>query len=512
MGFTKRGWENMNAPARKSGSLWLVTIVVAALIAGGLWRAGVFGPPKRVFGQQKVLLNVASNFTPVTLGNFKNGFSSVIDPALNSVVNISSSKVVNQQGNAPNFFSDPFFRQFFGDQLGPQSQGPQKEREFSLGSGVIVNSDGYILTNNHVVSGASDVEVFTRDQKKYKAKVIGTDPRTDVAVLKVDAIGLPAMAVGDSSRLKVGDLVFAIGDPFGVGETATTGIVSATGRALGGAIEHYEDFIQTDAAINPGNSGGALIDLHGDLIGINTAIISGGGGNQGVGFAIPINLARNVMTQIVDHGKVIRGYLGVSIQGVNPDIAKAFGLSHGGGALIGDVRPGSPAAKAGIERGDIILQLNGQAVTGPDDLSVRISEMAPNTVAHLQVFRNGVTKETDVTLGDYPPGSQTGQAMNGGGQGATSLKGLQVQNLTPDIAQQLGIASGVTGVVVSSVDPMSAAAEAGIQRGDVIEEVDRKPVHNVEQYRQAISGVGSQPILLLVSRNGGTLYVVLEPQ
>jgi len=366
--------------------------------------------------------------------------------------------------------------------------------------------------NNHVVSGASDVEVFTRDQKKYKAKVIGTDPGTDVAVLKVDATGLPAMTVGDSSRLKVGDLVFAIGDPFGVGETATTGIVSATGRALGGTIEHYEDFIQTDAAINPGNSGGALIDLRGDLIGINTAIISGGGGNQGVGFAIPINLARNIMTQIVDHGKVIRGYLGVSIQGVDPDIAKAFGLSHGGGALIGDVRPGSPAAKGGIERGDIIQQLNGQAVTGPDDLSVRISEMAPGTVAHLQVFRNGAPRETDITLGDYPPGSQAGQTVNGGGQTPTALKGLQVQNLTPDIAQQLGIQAGVTGVVVSNIDPVSAAAQAGIQRGDVIEEVNRKPVHNVQQYQQAVSGIGNHPVLLLINRNGGTLYVALEPQ
>jgi serine protease Do len=238
--------------------------------------------------------------------------------------------------------------------------------------------------------------------------------------------------------LKVGDVVFAIGDPFGIGETATTGIVSATGRGLGGAIEHYEDFIQTDAAINPGNSGGALIDLHGNVIGINTAIISGGGGNQGIGFAIPINMARRVMEQILDHGKVIRGYLGITIQGVDPDMAKAFGLTHGGGALVGDVSPGGPAAKAGVERGDIVLEMDGQTVNGPDDLSVRASALPPGTVVHLKVFRKGATQDVSVTLGQYP---EKGQIAQGGGEGAAeALKGVQVQNLTPDLAPPIGCA------------------------------------------------------------------------
>src|SRR6202008_1889659 len=246
---------------------------------------------------------------------------------------------------------------------------------------------------------ASDIEVFTQDKKKFRAKLIGADPRTDVAVLKIDATRLPSLTLGDSSSLKVGDVVFAIGDPFGVGETATMGIVSATGRGLGGAIEHYEDFIQTDAAINPGNSGGALLDLHGDLIGINTAILTGGsGGNQGVGFAIPIDMARNVMQQIVDHGKVTRGHLGVAIQSVDADIAKAFGLNQGGGALVSEVTPGSPAAKAGIERGDIILELNGQQVSAPDNLSVHISQLAPGTTVHLKVARNGQMRDLDVKL------------------------------------------------------------------------------------------------------------------
>jgi serine protease Do len=488
----------------------IISFVVVLLLLGGLIRARIVRlPGSNVLGAEKVSLKIAREAPPVSLADFKNGFSSVIDPDLPLVVNISSTKVVKHQNNMPGFFNNPFFRQFFGDQAPPQA-GPQTEREYSLGSGVVVNPDGYILTNNHVVSGASDIQVVTQDKKKFKAKVIGTDSRTDIAVLKIDASGLPAFTLGDSSRLKVGDVVFAIGDPFGIGETATTGIVSATGRALGGAIEHYEDFIQTDAAINPGNSGGALIDLRGNLIGINTAIISGGGGNQGIGFAIPINMARNVMQQILDHGKVIRGYLGVTIQGVDPDMAKAFGLPHGGGALVGDVNSDGPAAKAGIERGDVILELNGQAVNNQDDLSVRISEMAPGTVAHLKIFRKGATLEKDVTLAAYPEKGEVAQA--GGGGTAEALKGLQVQNLTPDLANQLGLAASVTGVVVSQIDPSSAAAEAGIEQGDVIQEVNHKLVHNVEQYQQALSGIGNQPVLVLVNRGGVTHYVVVEPQ
>jgi serine protease Do len=501
----------MNGQFGKARWGLIVLLAVALLVVGGFLRAGVVRlPGEHVFGMPKVTLNLATNFTPLSLGEFKNGYSTVIDPALPAVVNISSTKVVKQQLNMPDFFNDPFFRQFFGNQVQPPANEPQTEREYSLGSGVIVNPDGYILTNNHVISGASDVEVFTQDRKKYKAKVIGADPRTDVAVLKIDASGLPVLTVGDSSRLKVGDLVFAIGDPFGVGETATAGIVSAKGRGFGGAIEHYEDFIQTDAPINPGNSGGALIDIHGDLIGINTAIISGGGGNQGIGFAIPIDMARNVMDQIVEHGKVIRGYLGVTIQGVDPEMAKQFGLSHGGGALIGDVTPNSPAAKAGLERGDVVLELNGQTVNGPDDLSVRISEMAPGTVAHLQVFRNNQTRNVDVTLGEFP---ETGQATaSGNGTAGAALKGVQVQNLTPDLAQQLGVPASTVGVVVTTVDPSSSAAAVGIKRGDVIEEVNRKPVRNVEQYEQALAGTGKQAVLLLIDRDGVTHFVLVEPQ
>ena len=459
---------------------------------------------------RKVPLKIDKDPAPVSLEALKNGYAPVIDPALPAVVNISSTKVVKQQNVPGFFFDDPWFRQFFGDQFGRAPAQPRTEREYSLGSGVIVNPDGYILTNNHVIAGASDIEVFTQDKKKFRAKVIGTDSRTDVAVLKIEATQLPSLTLGDSSNLKVGDIVFAIGDPFGVGETATMGIVSATGRGLGGAIERYEDFIQTDAAINPGNSGGALLDIHGDLVGINTAIVSGGGGgSQGIGFAIPISMARNVMEQIVDHGRVIRGHLGVAIQSVDAAMAKAFGLKQGGGALVADVTAGSPAAKAGIERGDIILEMNGQPVNGPDDLSVRIGESPLVSTVQLKIARSGQMHEVSVTLGEL---SEKAEAAAGGEAGGTALEGVQVQDLTPAVAQELRISRNARGVVITSVDPASAAAAADLERGDVIQEVNQKPVHNVKEYTQALAEAHGQSILLLVSRGGAAHFVVVQPQ
>ena len=499
----------------ETGSKKVRRWILASALVVGLGGAGVAGAwavrkaESESPAPAKVPLKIASDPAPVSLADFKNGYSSILDPALSAVVNISSSKVVKQQNNMPNFFADPFFRQFFGNQFGQQFSQPQSQREYSLGSGVIVNPDGYILTNNHVVAGATDISVFTRDKKKYTAKVIGTDSRTDVAVLKIDATNLPTFTLGDSSNLKVGDLVFAIGDPFGIGETATMGIVSATGRGLGGSIERYENFIQTDAAINPGNSGGALIDLHGNLIGVNTAIITGGGnGNAGVGFAIPVNMARNVMEQIVDHGKVVRGHLGVMIQEVTPDVAKAFGLSQGGGALVGDVTPGSPAAKAGIQRGDVILDLNGKPVSGPEDLSVRISETAPNTPVHLTIFRNGKSQDVTVTLNELNEKEEQASTEEGS---KSALSGVQVENLSPDDMQQLGLPAGTTGVVVTSVDPSSLAAAADLQRGDVIQEVNHRPVHNVQQYNEALQATSNQSgLLLLVNRGGTTHYIVVD--
>lgn len=486
--------------------------LLGMLVAGLLLIAFVPEAGSRSSAASRVPLKIDNDPAPVSLGELKNGYAPVIDPALPAVVNISSSKMVKQQNSFPGFiFSDPMFRQFFGgDQFDQAPNKPETQREYSLGSGVIVNPDGYILTNNHVVAGASDIEVFTQDKKKFRAKLIGTDPQTDVAVLKIDARQLPSLTLGDSSRLKVGDVVFAIGDPFGIGETATMGIVSATGRGLGGTVEHYENFIQTDASINPGNSGGALLDLHGDLIGINTAIVTGGsGGNQGVGFAIPVNMAREVLEQIVDHGKVIRGHLGVAIQSVDADMAKAFSLSQGGGALVAEVTPGSPAAKAGIERGDIILELNGKPVNAPDDLSVHISQIAPGTTVHLKISRNGQTRDVDVTLDEL---AEKTEPSTTGEAGSVALQGVQVQNLTPAIASEFGISTKVPGVVITAVDPSSAAAAADLESGDVIQEVNRKPVRNVTEYKQALLGAGNQAVLLLVNRAGATRYIVVSAQ
>lgn len=488
---------------------WVATLVViTAVIAGGILAIGLKNWTGRdVFGAPKLAVNVARDPAPVSLGNFTNGFASVLKPALPAVVNIHSSKVVkNRPQQMMPFFNDPMFRQFFGPQFSPEQ--PQAEREQSLGSGVIITSDGTIVTNNHVIDGATDIKVDLSDKREFKAKLIGTDANTDIAVLKIDATDLPTLTLGDSSKLKVGDVIFAIGDPFGVGETATMGIVGATGRNNLG-IENYEDFIQTDAAINPGNSGGAMIDLHGDLIGINTAILAGGGGgNQGIGFAIPINMARSVMDQIVSHGKVVRGYLGIQIQELTPDLAKQFGITQRGGALVGQVEQDTPAAKAGLKRGDVIVSLNGQPVASDRDLRLRISQTAPGTSVKLGVSRDGKVQDFNVTLGELP--EKVAQAGGGNESAPGGLQGLEVQNLTPDLAQQLQLPAGTKGVVVSEVDPSSPAA-GELNRGDVIQEVNHKPVSNVEEYRQAIAAAGNQPVLLLVNRGGGTQYVVIEP-
>jgi serine protease Do len=378
---------------------------------------------------------------------------------------------------------------------------------------VIVNPDGYILTNNHVVDGASDVQVTLSDKRQLKAKIVGTDPRTDIAVLKIPATSLATVTLGDSAKARVGDIVLAVGDPFGIGETVTMGIVSATGRRdlrLEGP-EGYEDFIQTDASINPGNSGGALVNTRGELIGINTAIISnGGGGNQGIGFAVPVNMARTVMEQILKTGKVTRGYLGVSIQEVTPDIAKAFNVPSAEGALVGDVSPDSPGAKVGLQKGDIITALNGQKIADYHDLRLRISQTPPGTSIKMEVYRNGQKQEMTATLSEFP---EKAQAAENSPQGESPvLDGVQVENLTPDIVQQLNLPSSTHGVVITRVDPDSTAAETGLERGDLIQEVNRKPINNVEQFRAAVRGASNQPLLLLINRSGSSSYVVISPK
>src|ERR1700678_2959164 len=488
---------------------WVATVVVFAAFAGGALLSQGFRDwaGHTVLGSPREPIAIAQNALPVSLGNFANGFSAVIKPALPAVVNIRTSKMVKAQANQSSpFFNDPMFRQFFGDQFGGGK--PHAEREQALGSGVIVTADGTILTNNHVIDGASDIKVYLSDKREFKAKLVGADPKTDIAVLKIDAGGLPTLPLGDSSQLNVGDLIFAIGDPFGIGETATMGIVSATGRGQLG-IEDYENFIQTDAAINPGNSGGAMIDIHGNLVGINTAILShGSGGNEGVGFAIPMSMAKPVMDQILSHGKVIRGYLGVHIQDFSPELAKSFNFNQSGGVLIGDVSANTPAANAGLKKGDVIVKLNGQAESDSNDLRNTISQMSPGTQVKLDIWRDGKVQPFTVTLGELPKDKETTESSDDSSSG--EIQGIDVQDLTPEISQQLNLPSGPHGVVVTSVDPASAAAAAGINRGDLIQEINHKPVTSASQYKQLMSGASGQPILLLINRGGITSFVVVE--
>jgi serine protease Do len=433
------------------------------------------------------------------------GFAPILKPALPAVVSITSSRLVKVP-QLP-FFNDPFFQQFFGGQL---PRGPQRQRERGLGSGVIISPDGFILTNNHVVDKATEIKVILADKRQFPGKIVGTDPKTDVAVVKIAATGLPTLTLGDSSKLQVGDYAFAIGNPFGVGETATMGIISATGRN-GLDIEDYEDFIQTDAAINPGNSGGALLNARGEVIGINTAILAGqSGGNQGIGFAIPINMAKYVMDEILKHGKVVRGYIGVGIQEVTPDLAKAFNVPAEKGALVGNVEPNSPGAKAGLQRGDVIEELNGQPVNGPNDLRLKVGTLAPGTTVHLKVSRNGETRDVSLTLGESPSGKNAGNAPEAAQ--ASPMRGVQVDELTDDIRQQLGLRPDVKGVVVTEVPDGSPASDAGLQRGDVIQQINRAPVDSVSEYRRLIARAGKQTLVLLVNRGGNTTFMVVQPE
>jgi serine protease Do len=398
---------------------------------------------------------------------------------------------------------DPFFRQFFGEEFGGRGQGrgsmaPRKQYEHSLGSGVVVRSDGYILTNNHVIDGANEITVTFDNKREMKAKLVGTDAKTDIAVLKVDATNLPTIAMADSSQARVGDLVLAMGSPFGLKQTVTMGIVSARGRT-GLGIEDYEDFIQTDASINPGNSGGALLNTRGELIGINTAILANNGGNQGVGFAIPANLARSVMTQVMEHGKVVRGYLGLLPQDITPAMAQALHFKQNDGVLIGDVTAGAPAAAAGLQRGDVILDLNGQKLEDSNQLRMRVSMTPPGTTVQLRVLHDGSERTVAVKLAELPANQGGSMEKSEEGGGATSaLDGVSVE------------ASKGHGVTVTNVEQGTPAAEAGLREGDTILEVNRASVSSVADFDKAMRNVSNGATLLLVKRGDNTFYVAVQ--
>lgn len=439
----------------------------------------------------------------------KGGFADIAQAVTPAVVNITVSKeaAVPMSGMP----SDPL-REFFGIPGMPKMPNrpgmPPAPEGQGAGSGVIISSDGYVLTNDHVVDGAKVITVTLPDKREFTGKVVGLDPQTDLAVVKVDATDLPFVPWGNSSNLRVGEYVLAVGNPFGLNSTVTLGIVSALGRG-GMGITQYEDFIQTDAAINPGNSGGALVNTQGELVGINTAIFSQSGGYQGVGFAVPTNLAKPVYESLISSGKVVRGFLGVGIQEVNADLARSFELDHTKGALVTNVLPGSPADEAGLQRGDVVVEFQGQPVLDPRSLQHHVIKTQVGSEVNMVVMRDGHKKSVKTVIREQDNPTQVAQA--GSVEKDGPLAGVAVQNLNPGMAERLGVENDVNGVVVMEVTPGSNAARAGLVQGDVISEINRKPVRSEEDFVKVASHLkGQSSTLIFIHRGKGALYLTIK--
>ena len=458
--------------------------------------------------------NPALNFAPVPDTEPQNSYANVVAKVAPAVITIRSSKRVRNAQQFP-FFGDPFFRGLFG---GQGQQQPRESIEQALGSGVIVSADGYILTNHHVVDGAQDIKVDLNDGRTMDAKLIGSDPPSDLALLKINASGLTYMTPGDSDKVRVGDVALAIGNPLGIGQTVTMGIISAKGRvnpagSLGSG--NFEDFIQTDAPINHGNSGGALINTLGELIGINSQIVPGNGGaNIGIGFAIPSNMAKSVMDQLVKNGKVRRGQLGITVGRVTSDLAASLGMTEAKGVIVNSVRSGSAAERAGLRQGDVITAINDTAVSDTNAFRNRVASMGPGAEVTLTVLRDNREQKIRATLGELNPETTPGQNENQGSNpssGEGGKLGISVETLTPEIAQQLNLKPGTTGLVIDEVDPSGPSATV-LQRGDVIQEVNRQPVRSPQDLRTAIDKNGDKPALLLINRRGETAFLPVRPR
>jgi len=485
-------------------------IIHHALVLGGVasiasTSLALNSPPSADTQSKNSALKLKIDESPLNSDqDLNSSYAPIVQKVAPSVVTIFVPSSVPELSR----LSDPdlnFFRPFFGD-IPWQSGAPLLEH--ALGSGVIVSPDGYILTNNHVLKNAKEIQVTLSDGRTFTAKVVGTDPQTDIALIRVQADNLPALTLADSDKVNVGDVVLAVGNPFGVGQTVSSGIVSAKNRVT--SSDMNEDFIQTDAAINPGSSGGALVDADGRLIGINTAILSRSGGNQGIGFAVPSNLCRWVMDSLVKNGKVERGLLGVMIQNLTPDLAKAFKLDRTTGALVGDVTPASPADKAGLKSGDVITQLNGQPIEDARQLKLRITETAPGSQVHLVVNRNGESKTFDVTLGSVPENKVAKASESNGDARRETLGGVAVTDLDQNTRAQFKIPQNVQGAVITQVAPDSAAYEAGLRAGDVITELNRQPVKNAQDAVAETEKQPSNETLVKVWTKGGSHYLAVD--
>ncbi len=500
-----------------------VYFALLAIILAGVMMFQTRGKWGQGFWNQSGVETVLAQTDTSTRNRLANvpqtSYADLVKAVSPAVVTIRSARRVRAPQQFP-FMDDPFFQRFFGERA-PGSRGGNgrsmprggdMQLERALGSGVIVNADGHILTNHHVVDGADEITVELSDRRTVEAKLVGSDAPSDLAVLKINANNLPTLPLGDSDKARVGDVVLAIGNPLGVGQTVTMGIISAKERTTGLSNGSFEDFLQTDAAINQGNSGGALVNTQGQLIGINSQILSPSGGNIGIGFAIPSNMAKNVMSQLVSGGSVRRGQIGVGIQAINSDIASSLGLKDLNGVLINSVTPGGAGEKAGLKQGDIIRAFNSTPVNDTNVLRNLVAQSGPNADVNLTILRDGKEQTVKVHLGEFHP--EKAAAEEGGGPGGGTSKGerlgIAVQPLTPDLAQRYNIPSNVAGLVVTDVDPVGPAAEAGIAPGDVVLEANRKKVTSAPDLRDAVSAAGDRPVLLLVNRGGQSIYLTVR--
>ncbi|HYB96868.1 MAG TPA: DegQ family serine endoprotease [Vicinamibacterales bacterium] len=479
----------------------------SALVLGlGLASAGVWSATPAAPKTVEAAVSTASATAAPATGLAHDGYADIVAKVTPAVVTI------RVEGKAqPQFTQLPLdpFGEFFG-QRAPRGRQMPPQLQRGMGSGVIVSGDGYILTNNHVIDNATKIQVELSDRRVFEAKMVGADPASDLAVVKIDAKNLPVIGIGDSNAMRVGDVVLAVGNPLGVGQTVTMGILSAKGRATGLGDGSYEDFLQTDAAINQGNSGGALVNTAGQLIGINSQIMSPSGGNIGIGFAVPSNMAKNVMDQLITNGRVRRGLLGVTVQGVTGDLAAGLGLDKAEGALVSSVTPGGAADKAGIKRGDVILSYQGRAVVDTNAFRNEIAATKPGTTITLNVLRDGSQREVKATLEENPASRKVDDDDDDDGGGRSGRYGMVIEPLSPETARRLDLDDDVKGVVITSVEPAGAAAAAGLRPGDVIQQVNGRSVRTAEEVRSALNGATDKPAVLLIARGNTTIFVPLR--
>ncbi len=506
----------LNKIIRQSGNLKILSILILTFLVI------LSGCKSNLLGGQDAPVQIQAQPqtppAPVVVDGVRTSYADVVEKTSPAVVMIRSERKAKSIPQQFPFGDDPQFREFFKNlpQQPSGSQRPQIER--GVGSGVIVSADGTVLTNHHVVDGAEKIIVQMNDNKTYEAKIVGSDPPSDLAVLKIENANLPFLNLGNSDNVRIGDVVLAIGNPLGIGQTVTAGIISAKGRRTGLSDGSFEDFLQTDAPINRGNSGGALINITGELIGINSQILSdsGNGGNIGIGFSIPTNMAKSVMEQLLKDGKVRRGMLGVGIQPITEALKESFGLKDTKGVLINDVRKGSAAENAGIKRDDVIIAINGEAIENTNVLRNKVAGTQPGTEIKVTLLRDGEEQRLVVKLDEFnvegaKPSDKKDEEKDSEKSNENGKLGLSLQPLTPEMAKQLNIPAETEGLIVTEVDPNGAAAAEGIIRGDVIMEINRKSVTTTEDVQSALEKSSDKPILLLISRKGQTIYLTVKP-